>query len=682
MDHGNSTALEKTSEEDEDEDEDTVVDGNDIRDGDDEETSSEAEDDDPVIDKGFRLTGSYEQNGHVVGHAGSSLSPESPNVPKSKAMRIKLKMPKTSMRHLRRPPLSIENAQSDHILPLAKKPRILPPVSARKGGNASSETPASNAVDKAKSRIRSLKLPLSQKSVHSTETVQATVVNSDEEDESEGVSAIATVVSSSTNVTPTASNKAMGKRRLGPVRVRIPPLISPGLRVMTTQSSKQQESFSTPSEVFEQAMATAGYTAQARTERPHRGSSIARVVGDMFDSNVKLSLHFPPLVPPDLWGMPEAEDDAAAGENPPNRRLRELRLQVIQGSNVISKSNGKRSTAKRSRKCNYRQMLPIPLTVPYPESYQHDQLRYVREVQEREKAIIRKQEAEVEDQKVDQPEDSEETGIPPIPRMPSPPIMTNQPGFMDEYDDSHHPLHPPKSHPEYVSHLDKNCFHITEGRYFGLCTNKIADPNFIGANAPGIAGVNSAGGAGLATSTSGSGSTSTALTLTSSFHSSALTGTASSDLVTSADTLEPDPVSKKTTIEKKLEKKAASSESKKPAPTPTASTSSLRKVMEEGGSSASALRRRIIRAAVHASRTGNHGHPFTAGEKVYPDVGKAFAAHAGIKPCPRCKNNKQGAYHCRLRRKHFDNDFDGGDSMGELKPLFDIPIEELLLDGE
>jgi len=30
-----------------------------------------------------------------------------------------------------------------------------------------------------------------------------------------------------------------------------------------------------------------------------------------------------------------------------------------------------------------------------------------------------------------------------------------------------------------------------------------------------------------------------------------------------------------------------------------------------------------------------------------------------VKPCSRCKQNKQGAYHCRLRRKHREGDWDG-----------------------
>jgi hypothetical protein len=68
--------------------------------------------------------------------------------------------------------------------------------------------------------------------------------------------------------------------------------------------------------------------------------------------------------------------------------------------------------------------------------------------------------------------------------------------------------------------------------------------------------------------------------------------------------------------------------------------------------------------------------------EVYPDVSKAFAVHGGVRPCIKCKNNKQGAYHCRLRRKHEALDYDGGNSPGALAPLFKEPLAGLLLTKE
>ena len=101
--------------------------------------------------------------------------------------------------------------------------------------------------------------------------------------------------------------------------------------------------------------------------------------------------------------------------------------------------------------------------------------------------------------------------------------------------------------------------------------------------------------------------------------------------------------------------------------------------MERGGEEADALREAIIRAAVLSSRLGTNGSGSFIGPTgvVYPDVNKAFSNHGNMKPCPRCKNNKQGAYHCRLRRKHKEADYDGGNSADVLKALFELPLEEL-----
>ena len=64
-----------------------------------------------------------------------------------------------------------------------------------------------------------------------------------------------------------------------------------------------------------------------------------------------------------------------------------------------------------------------------------------------------------------------------------------------------------------------------------------------------------------------------------------------------------------------------------------------------GGDNILAAKKRniIIGAAVYDSRTEENGSSFRGpDEEVYPDSSKAFALYAGIKPCERCKNNKQG----------------------------------------
>ena len=236
--------------------------------------------------------------------------------------------------------------------------------------------------------------------------------------------------------------------------------------------------------------------------------------------------------------------------------------------------------------------------------------------------------------------------VPPIPQPPSPPRINELEGInVDEFED-HHPDYPLKGKEQFVSHLDKQCYHIVEGRYFGLLTNGIADPHFVGPNAPGIAGLNLSGGTGLATAHAGGG---------------ALTGSASV-LAASAAAVAAVPTSggakTNTSSVKPVPKKPAASTSnsgtnapttvavtkkKSAGPTPTASSSALRKILEEGGEAAEKMKKCIIRAAVHASRSGKHGQSFRAPNgQTYPDVSKAFAGHAGLKPCMRCKNNKQG----------------------------------------
>ena len=89
----------------------------------------------------------------------------------------------------------------------------------------------------------------------------------------------------------------------------------------------------------------------------------------------------------------------------------------------------------------------------------------------------------------------------------------------------------------------------------------------------------------------------------------------------------------------------------------------------------------IMRAAVHASRSGRHSQAFTIKGHTFPEVSKAFATYSGVKPCKRCKSNKQGAYHCRLRRQHADPDFDEGDSYKTLFKLLQLPMDELLVES-
>ena len=106
----------------------------------------------------------------------------------------------------------------------------------------------------------------------------------------------------------------------------------------------------------------------------------------------------------------------------------------------------------------------------------------------------------------------------------------------------------------------------------------------------------------------------------------------------------------------------------------------LKKIMEVGGTEASAMRECIIRAVLFASRASTHLGSFVGSNgETYPDVSKVFSNYANLRPCARCKSNKQGAYHCRLRRKHKYLDFDGGESAKILEPFFEMQVENLIL---
>ena len=95
-----------------------------------------------------------------------------------------------------------------------------------------------------------------------------------------------------------SSSTIAGENNAPPIRkrssmrsIRITPMSSPGLLLPPGSIVRGANS------AFTQTMATAGYTTEARTKNPHRGSSVQRIVDDMFDSNVKFCLHFPKLVP-------------------------------------------------------------------------------------------------------------------------------------------------------------------------------------------------------------------------------------------------------------------------------------------------------------------------------------------------------------------------------------------------
>jgi hypothetical protein len=281
----------------------------------------------------------------------------------------------------------------------------------------------------------------------------------------------------------------------------------------------------------------------------------------------------------------------------------------------------------------------------------------------REKAIVAYQEEqetlEIEAERKDGSGAKTENGtpklptvvVPPIPEPPSPPRLQDLEEINpDKYDDQH-PYYLPKGKEQFVAHLDKTCFHIVDGRYFGLLSNAVADPHFVGPNAPGISGLNLSGGTGLATAHSGGPGASAGLTI---LEKPAHATIAASTSAPNKGSGNSGKTSKKTagSSSNKVgsdggDSPVVTTKKKSNGPVPTASSSELRRIIEDGGDEAEKMKTCIIRAAVHASRASKHGQSFKAPNgQTYPDVSKAFAAHAGLKPCMRCKNNKQGVSSC------------------------------------
>ena len=96
--------------------------------------------------------------------------------------------------------------------------------------------------------------------------------------------------------------------------------------------------------------------------------------------------------------------------------------------------------------------------------------------------------------------------IPDIPTPPTPPQLLE----MDENDmdteNDNTSIIVPKKKTELLQHLDPDCFIPNmNGRYFGLLSNGVADPQFVGPSSTGIRGTTFGGGTGLATSYVGGG---------------------------------------------------------------------------------------------------------------------------------------------------------------------------------
>ena len=554
---------------------------------------------------------------------------------------------------------------------------------------------------------------------------------------------------------PTINKTTTGtasKRRsfIATKQVRMPPLTSPGLRMLrppihlpppppppprpNTNSTRNTNSltFYTPQQIFDVVTNGVGYTYEERTNHPHRGSSVQRTIDDMFDTNVHLSLRPIELVPKDLWNHVSANNKSSSlttGNDSSKNEVESLPHLLIAALEKSKDRNRSKkaeidnhesyvATRKRLRPnfqpMQLRDMVPVSLTIPYPEWYLQKRVEYVKLVKERELAIVERQKA----QEVDMAGEGNVASdadvslnistrtphvnpitIPPIPQPPDPPKMNvlsmpfgiaqgevsesivqrlnlistqTDSDVLNSSDEAYetHPYYFPKSHEDLVEHLDPNCFHITDGRYFGLETNLIADPNFIGPNAPGLSLSNNTGGlatATTATTTSTSGLTGGGMTmiLSASYHSAAAVAHATiKDEISNTPSIkvppsetegvpvhsnsptvkfvEPPAAAGSMLTENKTEDEAVETSGKIAT---SRTLADLRTIMEGDDTGlVETFRECIVRCIVHTHRSNKSVNiPFLGpNNETYPDIGKAFAWFGGIKPCDRCKSNKQG----------------------------------------
>jgi len=197
------------------------------------------------------------------------------------------------------------------------------------------------------------------------------------------------------------------------------------------------------------------------------------------------------------------------------KRLRKAFQSKTNNKQPDSIESSEHSTLKSriNRIPQYSDMIPISLSCEYPDAYFEKRLEYAKQVEEREKAIVKMQKEQEALLATPEAEATNTTNnIPPIPIPPDIPgrddlrtITSAEEIFgSDDQQTKSHPLYLPKNK-EFVKHLDQKCFRAIQGRYFGLNSNAIADPYFFGPNAPGLGGLNFSASTGLATASTGGG---------------------------------------------------------------------------------------------------------------------------------------------------------------------------------
>ena len=312
--------------------------------------------------------------------------------------------------------------------------------------------------------------------------------------------------SSSSNVVLTKPPSHSKRRR--PIAIKLPPMSSPGLLLTGKNESNH------PNIVFTRTMKTAGYSFENRINNPHRGSSVQLVVDDLFDLDVKSNRRFPQLVPKELISIPETNKSEVTLSLP--ERLMKAFKSNNNSKSVATLSPSESSSRNYNSLCkahddkwipSYSDMIPVSLTFPYPKAYIKKRLEYIEDVDLREKTIVALQkDQEAYEQNPETKRSMNVKDVPPIPGLPDPPSLSDLKGIplvkdmfgSEEQQQKSHPLFMPQNI-DLVNHLDKRCFHITNGRYFALTSNAMSDPHFFGPSAPGYGNLSSSSGLASAT---------------------------------------------------------------------------------------------------------------------------------------------------------------------------------------
>ena len=142
---------------------------------------------------------------------------------------------------------------------------------------------------------------------------------------------------------------------------------------------------------------------------------------------------------------------------------------------------------------DYKDMLPITLISPYAEdfTYKAKWANYTSEVNYRELCIAQSQQFAKQKSKKPKHQDSQDPDevnssvqepqvvmIPHVPKPPSPPpLLATKARYQPE----------PQEH--LLKHLDRDMYAPTTSRYHGLLSSAIADPQYVGPNAPGLLGL-------------------------------------------------------------------------------------------------------------------------------------------------------------------------------------------------